>query len=237
MRAPIPLGGTSNHFKLHVLKQVMSWDPYNVTEDADLGLRFTRNGYRTQMLESTTLEEANSNFKNWIRQRSRWIKGYMQTFLVHTRDPIQLYRELGLINTMHFLATVGGLIYTVLISPLFWSLLVVWLLFQPGWIPELVPGPVYYLAMVSLVFGNFLFVFLALIGAVGRGQDDLSPYTLIFPVYWMMMSIAAYMGLYELIRKPHYWQKTEHGLHVKVTKATKPTKIPRPEDAADEKAA
>ena len=69
--------------------------------------------------------------------------------------------------------------------------------------------------MVSLVFGNFLFVFLALIGAVGRGQDDLSPYTLAFPVYWLMMSIAAYMGLYELIRKPHYWQKTEHGLHLK----------------------
>ncbi len=214
MGAPIPLGGTSNHFRLDILKQVFSWDPYNVTEDADLGLRFTRAGYKTQMLESTTYEEANSNFKNWLRQRSRWIKGYMQTFLVHTRSPVELYRQIGFINTLHFLATVGGLIYTVVISPLFWLLLVVWLGFQPGWIPELFPGPIYYMAMASLVFGNFFFVFLALIGAVGRGQDDLSPYTLIFPIYWLMMSMAAYMALYELIRKPHYWQKTEHGLHL-----------------------
>ena len=214
MAAPIPLGGTSNHFRLSVLRRVLSWDPYNVTEDADLGLRFTRAGYRTQMLESTTFEEANSNTKNWIRQRSRWIKGYIQTFLVHTRNPVQLVRELGVVNTGHFLATVGGLIFTVVISPVFWGLLVLWLLFQPGWIPALFPGPIYYLAMANLAFGNFFFVLLALIGAVGRGQDDLSPYTLLFPVYWLMMSVAAYMALYELIRRPHYWQKTEHGLHV-----------------------
>ncbi len=213
IRAPIPLGGTSNHFRLPILKDVLSWDPYNVTEDADLGLRFSRAGYRTQMLESTTFEEANSQFGNWLRQRSRWIKGYIQTFLVHTRDPVQLYRELGFVNTGHFVLTVGGLIYTVLVSPIFWSLLVLWLLFQPAWIPGLFPGPVYYLAMVSLAFGNFFFVLLALIGAVGRGQDDLAPYTLIFPVYWLMMSCAAFLAVYELIRRPHYWQKTEHGLH------------------------
>ncbi len=213
MAAPIPLGGTSNHFRLRALKEVLSWDPYNVTEDADLGLRFTRAGYRTQMLESTTYEEANSRYHNWLRQRSRWIKGYIQTFLVHTRHPVQLYRELGLVNTLHFIATVGGLIYTTVVSPIFWSLLVLWLLFEPGWIPALFPGPIYYLAMVSLAFGNFFFVLLALIGAVGRGDDDLSPYTLIFPAYWLMMSCAAYLALYELVMRPHYWQKTEHGLH------------------------
>ena len=213
IHAPIPLGGTSNHFRLPILKQVLSWDPYNVTEDADLGLRFSRAGYTTQMLESTTFEEANSKFGNWLRQRSRWIKGYIQTFLVHTRNPLQLYEELGFVNTGHFMLTVGGLIYTVLVSPIFWFLLVLWLLFQPAWIPALFPGPVYYLAMVSLAFGNFFFVLLALIGAVGRGQDDLAPYTLIFPVYWIMMSCAAFLAVYELIRKPHYWQKTEHGLH------------------------
>ncbi len=213
MAAPIPLGGTSNHFKLRALKEVLSWDPYNVTEDADLGLRFTRAGYRTQMLESTTYEEANSRYHNWLRQRSRWIKGYIQTFLVHTRDPMELYRQLGFVNSLHFLATVGGLIYTTVVSPVFWLLLVIWLAFQPGWIPELFPGPIYYLAMVSLAFGNFFFVLLALAGAVGRGEDDLSPYTLIFPAYWLMMSVAAYFALYELVRKPHYWQKTEHGLH------------------------
>ena len=228
IQAPIPLGGTSNHFRLPILKDVLSWDPYNVTEDADLGLRFSRAGYRTQMLESTTFEEANSKFGNWLRQRSRWIKGYIQTFLVHTRDPMQLYRELGIVNTGHFVLTVGGLIYTVLVSPIFWSLLVLWLLFQPAWIPALFPGPVYYLAMVSLAFGNFFFVLLALIGAVGRGQDDLAPYTLVFPVYWLMMSCAAFLAVYELIRRPHYWQKTEHGLH---TEGTWDGDAPEPEPA------
>lgn len=211
--APIPLGGTSNHFRADVLKESLSWDPYNVTEDADLGLRFTRLGKTTRMLASTTYEEANSRFNNWLKQRSRWIKGYMQTFLVHTRDPVTLVREIGLKNTAYFAATVGGLIYTVLISPIFWALLVLWLLVQPAWIPELFPGAVYYLALINLFIGNFFFVFLGIIGAVGRGNDDLVPSTLLMPVYWLMMSVAGYMALYELITKPYYWQKTEHGLH------------------------
>lgn len=213
MEAPIPLGGTSNHFRADVLKDTMSWDPYNVTEDADLGIRLARMGKTTRMLDSTTYEEANSKLKNWLRQRSRWIKGYMQTFLVHTRHPVRLCREVGAKNTLHLLATVGGLIYTVLVSPVFWLLLALWILLRPGWIPALFPGPVYYLALASLLIGNFFFIFLGLMGTVAKGEDDLSPYTLLIPIYWLLMSIAGYMALYELIVRPHYWQKTEHGLH------------------------
>ena len=212
--APIPLGGTSNHFRTDVLKESLSWDPYNVTEDADLGVRFARLGRKTMMLESTTYEEANSNLKNWVRQRSRWIKGYMQTFLVHTRQPLALVREIGFKGTLSFLATFGGLVGTVLILPVFWALLALWLLAQPGWIPDLFPGPFYYMALVTLFLGNFFFIFLGLAGAVMRGYDDLTPYTLLVPVYWLLMSVAGYVALYELIVKPHYWQKTEHGLHL-----------------------
>jgi glycosyltransferase XagB len=197
-----------------VLKEALSWDPYNVTEDADLGLRFARMGKRTMTLESTTYEEANSNLKNWIRQRSRWIKGYMQTFLVHTRHPLVLYREIGLKNCLTFLATVGGLIFTVLLSPIFWVILLLWILAQPSWVPHLFPGPVYYMALISLFIGNFFFVFLCLVGAVGRGLDDLTPHALLIPFYWMLMSLAGYIALLELIVKPYYWQKTEHGLHL-----------------------
>ena len=93
--APIPLGGTSNHFRRAPLEACLGWDPYNVTEDADLGLRFARLGLTTAMLESTTGEEANSRVGNWLRQRSRWSKGYMQTLLVHTRRPLRLLRQLG----------------------------------------------------------------------------------------------------------------------------------------------
>lgn len=214
LRAPIPLGGTSNHFRADVLKESLSWDPYNVTEDADLGIRLARLGKTTRMLHSTTYEEANSRFRNWLRQRSRWIKGYMQTLLVHTRNPLQLLRDVGPRNTAFFLATVGGLVYTVLAFPIFWGLLVLWFLVQPGWMPQLFPGPVYYLSMFNLFAGNFFFILIGLVGAVGRGNDDLSPHTLLIPVYWFMMSIAGYLALYELILKPYYWQKTEHGLHL-----------------------
>lgn len=213
MDAPIPLGGTSNHFRVDVLKESLSWDPYNVTEDADLGLRLPYMRKHTIMLDSTTYEEANSRVGNWLRQRSRWIKGYMQTFLVHTRHPVALYRQVGLKSSLLFLATIGGLIFTVLISPIFWALLAWWLLAQPGWIPLLFPGPVYYLALVSLLLGNFLFVFLGLLGAMSRGDDDITPYSLLVPIYWAMMSAAGYLAAYELIVRPFYWQKTEHGLH------------------------
>lgn len=88
VRSPIPLGGTSNHFQTDVLKELGGWDPFNVTEDCDLGIRLTRQGYSTEILDSTTWEEGNSQVGNWIRQRSRWMKGYFQTHLVHSRESV-----------------------------------------------------------------------------------------------------------------------------------------------------
>jgi hypothetical protein len=131
-----------------------------------------------------------------------------------------LYREIGLKNCLTLLATVGGLIFTVLVSPFFWAILLLWILAQPDWVPHLFPGPVYYMALVSLFIGNFFFVFLGLVGAVGRGFDDLAPPALLAPAYWMLMSVAGYMALLELIVKPYYWQKTEHGLHLDSTPFT-----------------
>jgi cellulose synthase/poly-beta-1,6-N-acetylglucosamine synthase-like glycosyltransferase len=212
--APIPLGGTSNHFRRDALDRCFGWDPYNVTEDADLGLRFARLGLKTAMLESTTGEEANSQVANWIRQRSRWSKGYMQTLLVHTRRPLRLVRELGARATAGFLLTIGGAVVTALLAPIFWAMLLVWLYVQPEWIAALFPGPVYYAASVSLVAGNFLLIFLSLCAAVARGHDDLAPHALLTPIYWVLMSAATYMALVELFFRPHHWHKTEHGLHV-----------------------
>jgi glycosyltransferase XagB len=212
--APIPLGGTSNHFRRGALEACLGWDPYNVTEDADLGLRFARLGLTTAMLESTTGEEANSQLANWIRQRSRWSKGYMQTLLVHTRRPLRLLRQLGPRATIGFLLTIGGAVVTALLAPIFWGMLLVWLYLQPAWIADLFPGPIYYAASICLVAGNFLLIFLSLCAAVGRGHDDLAPHALLTPFYWVLMSAATYMALAELIFRPHYWHKTEHGLHL-----------------------
>jgi glycosyltransferase XagB len=212
--APIPLGGTSNHFRRPALDACLGWDPYNVTEDADLGLRFARLGLATAMLESTTEEEANSRLANWLRQRARWSKGYMQTALVHTRRPVKLVRELGPKATVAFLLTVGGAVLTALLAPIFWLLLVSWVWMQPHWIAALFPGPIYYAASLSLVLGNFLLVFLNLCAAVARGHDDLAPHALLTPLYWALMSAATYVALVELFVRPSHWHKTEHGLHL-----------------------
>jgi cellulose synthase/poly-beta-1,6-N-acetylglucosamine synthase-like glycosyltransferase len=214
MGAPIPLGGTSNHFRRAALEGCLGWDPYNVTEDADLGLRFARRGFTTAMLESTTGEEANSQVANWIRQRSRWSKGYMQTVLVHTRHPKALMDQLGPKATSQFMLTLGGAVVTALLAPIFWLLLVVYAVAQPDWVAAMFPGAIFYAASVSLVLGNFLLVFLSLGAAVARGHDDLAPYALLMPLYWVLMSVATYFALIELFVRPSYWHKTEHGLHL-----------------------
>src|SRR3712207_2901983 len=103
-----PLGGTSNHIRRDLLLSVGGWDPYNVTEDADLGVRLARCGLKVAVLGSTTLEEANSDFVNWVKQRSRWYKGYLMTLLVHLRSPRRLIKELGLGAAAAFVLFVGG---------------------------------------------------------------------------------------------------------------------------------
>ena len=119
---PLPLGGTSNHFRASALKWLMAWDPFNVTEDADLGIRLARNGYRCRMVASTTYEEAPSTYLSWLRQRTRWIKGYLQTWLVHMRDPRALWRELGPRGFIAFQIMIAGTVLSALVHPWFYAL-------------------------------------------------------------------------------------------------------------------
>jgi len=210
--APIPLGGTSNHFLTTRLVELGAWDPYNVAEDADLGVRLSRAGYRTAIIDSTTFEEANSELGNWIRQRSRWVKGYIQTWLVHMRHPLVLLRELGPRRFLSFQLLVGGTPGVFLLNPLYWGLTTAWTLAEYGVIKSLFPGVLYYAAAVALYLGNFTLAFAAAAGIAGRGHHDLVKHTLISPLYWGLMSIGAWKGLMQLIRRPHYWEKTCHGL-------------------------
>ena len=209
--APIPLGGTSNHFEREVLIEIGAWDPFNVTEDADLGLRLHKDGYKTAMLDSTTLEEANSALGNWVRQRSRWVKGYLQTYLVHMRHPFRLVRELGLGAFLSFQFIVGGTIIFIL-NPIFWALTTLWLLTEAGIIEQLFPGVIFYIASAQLFIGNFIFTYLTVAGALQRGLFDLTKYAVFTPVYWGLMSVGAYRGFFQLFTKPFYWEKTVHGL-------------------------
>lgn len=216
-RAAIPLGGTSNHFRTSVLREVGAWDPFNVTEDCDLGLRLAHYHLQTAILDSTTYEEANSRLKNWLRQRSRWIKGYMQTYLVHMRHPIRYVREGRLRDLFWLQVTVGARVGMLFINPLMWLLLALYLFFHSSVANAyhiLYPRPVLYLSAASLIFGNFFFLYTYLVGCIRRKQYSLMKWTFLIPLYWLLMSVAAVIGLVQLIFKPHYWEKTQHGFHL-----------------------
>jgi cellulose synthase/poly-beta-1,6-N-acetylglucosamine synthase-like glycosyltransferase len=210
--APIPLGGTSNHIRTRVLHEVGGWDPFNVTEDADLGIRLAYHGYRTVVLDSVTLEEANSDTINWLRQRSRWYKGYLQTFLVHTRHPLRLWQALGAKGFLRFTTLTAGTPIIAVINMAFWALAIAWELGQPAFIREIFPGFVFYPALASLILGNASIMYCGLVAA----RVDRTPQLLIacitVPIYWVLMSVAAVKAFVQLVFQPSYWEKTAHGL-------------------------
>lgn len=212
LNIPIPLGGTSNHFKIDVLRELHAWDPFNVTEDADLGIRLSEKGYRVSIVDSTTFEEASCHAGNWIRQRSRWIKGYMQTLLVHTRRPLHLIAKTGLLGFLGFVFFIGGTVLSGLFNPLFWVLYLVWLLLEAGGFDAVFPQSLLLISLINLLMGNGAFIFLGMIAPLRRGWLSLIPFSLTAFGYWVLISIAAYKALWQLVYNPFYWEKTRHGV-------------------------
>lgn len=222
LKLPIPLGGTSNHFKTSVLRELGGWDPFNVTEDADLGIRASANGYTIGVVNSTTYEEANNATGNWIRQRSRWIKGYMQTTLVHLRNPGKLVKTVGLKNALGFAMLIGGTCLTFLCQPPLWAIYLFWLItrtnaFDPYFVPAIV-----YLSLFNLLIGNMMMVYLNILAVFKRRYYDLLLFAMCNPAYWMLHSIASYKALWQLFTKPFFWEKTTHGISRHVTGQTPP---------------
>ncbi len=216
--APIPLGGTSNHFRTANLQLLQGWDPFNVTEDCDLGIRLFKYGYKTKILDSITLEEANSSFWGWFPQRTRWMKGYIQTYLVHMRRPHDFVTDWSNPHLFTFQLIVGGKILSTLINPLLWVLTIAYFLFRnytANFIESLFLDPIYYLAVISLLIGNFLYFYYYMIGAAKKGYWSLIKYAYLVPFYWIMMSVASWRAFHQIIFKPHYWEKTKHGLHLR----------------------
>jgi glycosyltransferase XagB len=212
LNMPIPLGGTSNHFRTDVLRELHAWDPFNVTEDADLGIRIGQKGYRVGVVDSTTFEEASCHTSNWIRQRSRWIKGYMQTLLVHTRRPIRFMRSVGVLGFLGFVFFVGGTVLAGLFNPIFWTLYLFWLFASLSGFDAAFPQMLLFLALFNLLAGNGAFIYLSMLAPIRRGWLDLIPYSLTVFGYWVLMSIAAYRALWQLLRNPFFWEKTHHGV-------------------------
>jgi glycosyltransferase XagB len=220
LNVPIPLGGTSNHFKIEVLRELHGWDPFNVTEDADIGIRLTQKGYRVGVVDSTTFEEATCHIGNWIRQRSRWMKGYMQTFLVHTRRPLHLLRTTGPLGFLGFGFFIGGTVLSALFNPIFWAMYLIWLVALAEGLDSVFPQQLLFLSLFNLLAGNGAFIYLSMLAPIRRGWLDLIPYSLTTFGYWVLISIAAYKGLWQLLRNPFYWEKTQHGLSQHVTLPT-----------------
>ena len=213
LRLPIPLGGTSNHFRRDVLDRVGGWDPYNVTEDADLGIRLARQGYACAVIDSTTWEEAPRRLGVWVRQRTRWLKGWMQTYLVHLRQPAKLRRQLGWRGTIGFHALLGGFILSMMFHPLFYVLVAVEV-WRGGFLA--LPGGLGGVALTALALFNLLAGFsaamaLGIVATLKRRRAGLVPDALLMPVYWLLISFAAYRALWQLVVDPHRWEKTEHG--------------------------
>ncbi|MDF3813650.1 MULTISPECIES: glycosyltransferase [Rhodopseudomonas] len=210
---PLPLGGSSNHFRTSVLREVGGWDPFNVTEDADLGLRLARFGYRSVTFASTTFEEAPIAFGNWLRQRSRWMKGWLQTWQVHMRHPRLLWREVGPAGFVTLNVIVGGNVLTALAYPILLGAVLTSLLNIPLTLPSaLVPSWSSPLHLASVMTGLLSTVAVGLWGLRRRKQLRRGWIMALTPLYWLCLSIAAWRAVAQYVWAPYQWEKTEHGV-------------------------
>ncbi|MEM8841016.1 MAG: glycosyltransferase family 2 protein [Pseudomonadota bacterium] len=212
LRLPIPLGGTSVYFRRSALRALGGWDAHNVTEDADLGMRLSRSGMRCEISRSVTMEEANCRAIPWIRQRSRWLKGYLLTWCSHMRDPVRLWRDLGPGGFFGLNVLFLGAAATYLAAPLFWIALGCWLITGETYWSASVPGWAIWPAAVSLALGQATMLACACLAVKRRRVAGLLIWVPSLPVYWTLGAVAAWKAVIELIVAPYYWDKTRHGV-------------------------
>ncbi|WP_454683208.1 glycosyltransferase [Ancylobacter moscoviensis] len=209
---PLPLGGTSNHFRREALEGVGAWDPFNVTEDADLGVRLAAAGWRTAVIASTTDEEAPRRLPAWMRQRTRWYKGWMQTLLVHSRHPRRLVQGTGLPGAVVLALLLGGGLTAALLHPFLGFVLLLDLWRPPEAIPSRATQFLDAVWPCVLLAGYGSAALSTAIGMRRRQVPGIARVLALMPVYWLMLSAAAWRALFQLIVAPHRWEKTEHGL-------------------------
>jgi glycosyltransferase XagB len=207
----VPLGGTTLFFRRDILTALGGWDAHNVTEDADLGVRLARRGYRTELISAATMEEANCRVLPWIKQRSRWLKGYAMTYLVHMRDPVRLWRDLGTWRFFGLQVLFLGTLIQFLLAPIFWSL---WLLALgldmalmqalPIW-----TGPA---TLAILLLAEVVGMTINLLALNAPRHRHLRPWVVTLGAYFPLATIAAYKAAWEMLTCPFYWDKTDHGV-------------------------
>lgn len=209
---PIPLGGTSNHLRLSALRSLGEWDPYNVTEDADLGIRLATEGWKTVPFDSYTEEEAPVLVSAWLKQRARWIKGYMQTWQVAMRRAEVLYRRFGCVGFAGFQLFVGAASLVYVLAPVLWIVSGLW---AAGIMDAMaLPSWVLYCSLMVFSFGMMLQWGLAavVVWACGWKEPGMVLAMMLYPFYWVLHSLASLRALWQFFFAPHYWDKTPHGL-------------------------
>ncbi len=207
---PIPLGGTSNHFRTDILRRVGGWDPYNVTEDADLGMRLYRAGYHCGVISLPTLEDAPTKISDWTGQRTRWFKGWMQTIVVHCRHPRQLVRDMGWKATALFMLMMVGIVVSALAHPLLLVFLVQAATATVSGRPDMLHQVLCVMDITNIFLSYVIFVWLGMKGLAKSDRNRPGKWLFMVPFYWLMMSWAAWRALVELKTNPFYWKKTEH---------------------------
>jgi cellulose synthase/poly-beta-1,6-N-acetylglucosamine synthase-like glycosyltransferase len=207
---PIPLGGTTVFFRRNILEEIGGWDAHNVTEDADLGMRLARFGYRCEMVNTTTWEEANNRPMAWVRQRSRWLKGFAMTWATHMRDPAGLLRDLGVTGFISFQVILLGGLSAFLAAPIFWAL---WLAhFSIPVIPiDAIPTALWWIFAIIMISGQVVMLTAISLATMHKHLRHLIPYILALPFYWPLGMLASYKAIAELFFAPFYWDKTFHG--------------------------
>ena len=212
MNIPLPISGHSTFFRRKVIDDVKGWDPYNVAEDCDIGIRLYRHGFKSgMMLDSFSWEQSTTTVPRWVRQRTRWVQGFIQTSLVHLRYPLLLKQTLGSWwNFLWFLILVPGNVILNLLNIVHWLLLILWLATHSPYIQQLYPIETLYAGTISFIIGNYLFMLLQMVGLYSRKHYGSVKNSLFAFIYWILLAIATVRATLRYIFRPYYWEKTQH---------------------------
>jgi cellulose synthase/poly-beta-1,6-N-acetylglucosamine synthase-like glycosyltransferase len=223
----VPLGGTTLFFRREILENLGGWDAHNVTEDADLGIRLARHGYYTELLHTVTFEEANCHIIPWIKQRSRWLKGYAITYAVHMRTPKLLLKQLGMRRFIGVQVLFLGTLVQFLLAPILWSF---WLMLLGLGHPlsDVIADQWFTIFAVIFIVSEVISVCVNMMALTARGHRGLRIWAFTLHLYFPLAVLAAYKGMWELVSAPFYWDKTTHGKYA----GTQETLAPNPLNAS-----
>ena len=207
----IPLGGTTLFFRRSILEELCGWDAHNVTEDADLGIRLARMGYVTELIPTVTYEEANCRTWPWVKQRSRWLKGFLITWLVHMRSPRALLRDLGFVRFLGVQTLLLATFAQFACAPLLWSFWITLLGFQHP-LSVTLGNPVTAFMIWIFIGSEIINLLVSVIAVSRREHRHLMVYVLSMPFYYPLAALSAYKAIKEMVAEPFYWDKTQHGV-------------------------